>query len=81
MKAARVRVAAGAPPAAAARLVPANTAKAWEASAEAVALRLAPASAARAREAVRTRASAAALRTAGAAAKATGPVGKRLDAS
>ena len=72
MKAARVR-AAEVLPVAAARLVPANTAKAREAPAEAVALRLAPASAARAREAVRTRASA--------AAKATEPVGKRPDAS
>lgn len=64
-----------------ARLAAANTAKAREAPAEAVVLRLAPASAAKAREAVRTRVSAAALRTAGAAAKATEPVGKRLDAS
>lgn len=80
MKAVRVR-AAGALPAAMARLVPASVAKAREAPAEAVALRLVPACAAKAREAVRTRASAAAPRTACAAAKAMEPVGKRPDAS
>ena len=80
MKAARAR-AAGALPAVMARLVPASVVKAREAPAEAIALRLVPASAVRAREAVRTRASVAAPRTAGAAAKATEPVGKRSDAS
>ena len=80
MTAARAR-ATGALSVAAARLVPASAAKAREAPAEAVALRLVPASAARAREAVRMPARAAAPRTAGAAAKATEPAGKRPDAS
>ena len=80
MKAARAR-ATGALSAAMARLVPANTAKAREAPAEAVVLRLVPACAAKARGAVRTPASAVAPRTAGAAAKAMEPVGKRPDAS
>ena len=80
MKAARAR-ATGALPVAAARLVPASAAKAREAPAEAVVLRLVPACAAKARGAVRTPASAAAPRTAGAAAKAMEPVGKRPGAS